>query len=113
MANIIYEYETESGETVRIQAEPSEQKKYRSGTEEVVVQKVGVKFEAALGTVKAATKGLMRAMKEINPDEVSVEFSIKTEGEAGFFTICRASTEATFKITMTWKHAAQAGGKEA
>jgi hypothetical protein len=28
----------------------------------------------------------------------------KAEGEAGFFTICRAATGAEFKITLTWKN---------
>lgn len=107
---IIYEYETDGGDTVRIQATPAApavpmRGGYRGETDDKsVVKKVQLRFEQALGTVKAAADGLKKVMDQVNPDEVAVEFSIAAEGEAGFFTICRAATSAEFKITLSWKN---------
>ena len=110
MPNIIYEYTTDTGEHIRISSE-EQQRSYsntRGGNERSsegdVVKKLNTKFEDALGVVKAAATSLKNVMKEVNPDEVEVEFSIKAEGEAGLFSICRAATGAEFKITLKWKN---------
>lgn len=107
MPNIIYEYLNESGETIRIQAEGVRStSNVRSGrdSQESTIKKVQVRFEEALGTVKAAASALKKVVDEVKPDEFAVEFSLKAEGEAGLFTICRAATGAEFKITLTWKN---------
>jgi len=39
------------------------------------------------------------------PDEVAVEFGVKMNAETGAI-IAKASTEANFKINLTWKKAA-------
>lgn len=113
MPNIIYEYETETGETVSIEAiAPVEtttsssitrggRRENQDATPEV--KKVKVSFEKALGTVKAAAQGLKNVIRETSPDEAQVEFSLKASGEAGLFAICRAETAAEFKVTLTWK----------
>ncbi len=107
----IYEYLNEKGETIRIEAEDTRVQTATRGSrgsdESSTIKRVQIKFEEALGTVKAAAGALKNVVDQINPDEVSVEFSLKTEGEAGFFTICRASTGAEFKITLTWKNEAK------
>lgn len=107
MSNIIYEYETETGEIVLIEASaPSSTSSMRGGgrdAQEREVRRVSVRFEQALGTVRAAAHGLMKVIKDTAPDEAKVEFSLKATGEAGLFTICRAETAAEFKITLTWK----------
>lgn len=110
MPNIIYEYENDKGEIIYINATVEENDEIRGATRgsrlstPTIIKKVEVKFEEALGTVKAAAGALKNVIDEINPDEVSVEFSLKTEAEAGFFSICRAATGAEFKVTLTWKN---------
>ena len=106
--NIIYEYENAEGEIIRIEAESSQRgnTRGRGGNDDSTVKRVRMKFEEALGTVKSAAAGMKTIIDQVNPDEATVEFSIKAEGEAGFFTICRAATGAEFKITLKW------GGKK-
>ncbi len=116
MPNIIYEYETETGELVSIEAIdlteertaiPMRGGSRRNEKEEPEVKRVKVSFEKALGTVKAAANGLRQVIKDTAPDEATVEFSLKATGEAGLFAICRAETAAEFKITLTWKTSKQ------
>jgi hypothetical protein len=104
MAGIIYEYSNEKGETILVHAEEV-RSNIRGGrdSDEATIKKVQVRFEEALGTVKAAASSLKKVVDEVKPDEFAVEFSLKAEGEAGIFTICRATTSAEFKITLTWK----------
>lgn len=112
MPPIIYEYETETGELIFIEAsDPSQSaaapgmRGGRGGRQEEAseVRRVKISFEKALGTVKAAANGLKQVINDTAPDEAKVEFSLKATGEAGLFTICRAETAAEFKITLTWK----------
>ena len=105
MPNIIYKYINAEGEEILVKGE-SLRENTRGGRDakETIIKRVQVKFEEALGTVKAASKGLKKVVDEVNPDEVSIEFSLKAEGETGFFTIVRAATGAEFKITLTWKN---------
>lgn len=107
MSNIIYEYLNENGEVIHVQVEDQTQRETTRGgsaDKAPVLKRVQMKFEEALGTVKAATNGLKNVIDQVEPDEASVEFSIKAEGEAGLFTVCRAATSAEFKITLTWKY---------
>lgn len=112
MPNIIYEYETETGEIVSIEAITPEERtsspSMRGGRRESQdatpeLKRVRVSFEKALGTVKAAAQGIKTVIRETSPDEAKVEFSLKATGEAGLFAICRAETAAEFKITLTWR----------
>ncbi|MCA0229158.1 MAG: hypothetical protein LCH91_01755 [Bacteroidetes bacterium] len=106
MSHIIYEYQNEKGETILVQAEDIRStSSVRGGraTEESTIKRVQVRFEEALGTVKAAASALKNVVDEVKPDEFSVEFNLKAEGKAGFFAICQAATGAEFKITLTWK----------
>lgn len=112
MPHIIYQYETEAGELILIEANDSPKSdsvpNMRGGRgsrqeEAAEVRRVKLSFEKALGTVKAAANGLKQVINDTAPDEAKVEFSLKATGEAGLFTICRAETAAEFKITLTWK----------
>ena len=107
MAKVIYEYLTEKVEVILIQGQEQQNDVVTRGgrnSEEFIFKKVQVKFEEALGTVKATANALKNVLDEVNPDEVSVEINLKTEAEAGFFTLCKASTGAELKITLTWKN---------
>lgn len=105
MPNIIYEYPTADGQTIRIEAEPTRRGATRGGiSKEEVIKKAEMTFEKALSSVQAAAKGLQTVIDQVNPDEATIEFNLKAGGEAGFFSICKAATEAEFKISLTWKN---------
>lgn len=100
----ILEYLNEDGDIIRIEVESNSRPSRGSRDDSNETKTMPKKFEQALGTVKAAAKGLRKVVDDVKPDEFSVEFSLKAEGETGFFTIVKASTSAEFKITLTWKN---------
>jgi hypothetical protein len=61
-------------------------------------------FESALQTVRSAAEGILHQLRSLAqpPDEVEVEFGVKMSAETGAI-IAKASTEANFKINLTWK----------
>ena len=107
MPIVIYEYESEFGE-IFIESES-----LSSGNKNIPLsgnqdkynlrEKVKVKFEDALSAVKSTASSLNSVIDHVGPNEVTVDFNIKAKGEAGFFAICKATTEADFKISLKWK----------
>ena len=61
-------------------------------------------FETALESVRAAAEGILDKLRNLAqpPDEVGVEFGVKMNAETGAI-IAKASGEANFKISLTWK----------
>ena len=61
-------------------------------------------FESALGTVRSAAEGILNQLRSLAqpPDEVQVEFGVKMGVGSGAI-IAKISTEANFKINLTWK----------
>jgi hypothetical protein len=61
-------------------------------------------FESALGPVRSAAEGILSQLRLLAqpPDEVQVEFGVKMGAAAGAI-IAKVSTEANFKINLTWK----------
>ena len=105
---LIYSYKTEDGLEIFIEGENQTSKGNVniSGSSEDKndqIKKVNTKFEKALGVIKASCNALKHVIDEVGPNEVTIEFNIKSKGEAGFFAICKASTEADFKISCTWE----------
>lgn len=74
------------------------------GWAEKPIQKAKLGFEEALGMVKSTATAFHAALKDASPDEITVEFSLKSEGEAGLFSICSANIGAEFKVTLTWQN---------
>ncbi len=64
-------------------------------------------LDRAMTTVRAIGKRVTDTVKQIEmtdrPDEVSVEFGLKLDAEAGAY-LAKAGAEAGFKVTLTWKH---------
>ena len=54
--------------------------------------------------VRYAAEGILHQLRSLAepPDEVEVEFGVKMSAEPGAI-IAKASTEANFKINLTWK----------
>ena len=82
----------------------------RGSGAETAIATANATFESALQTVRAAAEGILnqlRALKE-PPDEVAVEFGVKMGAETGA-VIAKASTEANFKINLSWKKSPPSG----
>lgn len=75
----------------------------RGGTSEAIATATDT-FEAALAKIRYAAEGILSQLRSLAqpPDEVEVEFGVKMNAETGAI-IAKASTEANFKINLTWK----------
>ena len=76
-------------------------------TPKAVEKLVPADFYAA---VRDFSKGLMGTLREVMPDEATLEFGVGVQGE-GKFILCSASASATVKVTLKWKSSAEEKGK--
>jgi hypothetical protein len=62
-------------------------------------------FEKILENVKQTAAGFLKALKEIQPDSVSLEFGIKFTYEAGklLALIGKTGTEASCNVKLNWE----------
>ena len=69
-----------------------------------MIERAETSFEAALGKIKPVATAFIAKVRDLTdaPEQVGIEFGIKLGAKAGAF-IASADTEATFKVTMTWK----------
>jgi hypothetical protein len=76
----------------------------RGGDTSEAIATAATTFESALGTVRSAAEGILNQLRSLAqpPDEVQVEFGVKMGTTAGAI-IAKISTEANFKINLTWK----------
>jgi hypothetical protein len=76
----------------------------RGSNTEAAIATANATFESALRTVRSAAEGILDQLRMLQqpPDEVAVEFGVKMSAETGA-VIAKASTEANFKINLTWK----------
>jgi Trypsin-co-occurring domain 1 len=91
--SVLIEVEEEAGVGVTRGLHPSD-----------VVETVGNSFEAAIEAIKPAAVAVASKFRNFTdaPDGVEVEFGLKFAGQAGAF-IASASTEAQFRVKVTWK----------
>jgi hypothetical protein len=61
-----------------------------------------VSVEEALQRLKPPLEKVLHQLKEMAPDETTVEFGLKLGGETGLI-IAKGTTEVNFAIRMTWK----------
>ena len=85
-------------------ADTSARRVMRGASPEATIATASATFESALQTVRSAAEGILNQLRSLQqpPDEVAVEFGVKMSAEAGA-VIAKASTEANFKINLTWK----------
>lgn len=85
-------------------ADSSARRVMRGSSAEAAIATANATFESALQTVRAAAEGILSQLRMLQqpPDEVVVEFGVKMSAETGA-VIAKASTEANFKINLTWK----------
>lgn len=72
--------------------------------EEAVVE-LDTRFDKAMASLKAYVGSLQDVLGglDVTPKEVTVEVGLTLKGEAGFFAIAKAGTEAAMKVTLTWE----------
>ena len=71
-----------------------------------VAEKSAQALDKAMSTIRQMGHRVTETVKSINvadrPDKVALEFGLKLDAEAGAY-IAKASTEASFKVTLTWE----------
>ena len=73
---------------------------------EELAEKSARALDSAMGTIRAMAHRVTETVKDIKlaerPDEVTIEFGLKLDAEAGAY-IAKAGTEAGFSVTLTWE----------
>jgi hypothetical protein len=101
----LIEFPLEDGATILVEAEvPEERGMIPAARGERGVLKAQQTFEAALDRIRPAAQVLIQKLRALHdpPDEIQVEFGLSLNAQAGAF-IAAASTEAHYKITLTWR----------
>jgi hypothetical protein len=77
---------------------------------EELAGKSALALDRAMSTVRQMAKRVTDAVDKITdkPDKVEVEFGLKLDAEAGAY-IAKASTEAGFKVMLTWERPKASG----
>jgi non-ribosomal peptide synthetase component E (peptide arylation enzyme) len=85
-------------------ADMSARRVMRGGGAETAIATANATFESALQTIRSVAEGILNQLRSLAepPDEVAVEFGVKMSAETGA-VIAKASTEANFKINLSWK----------
>ena len=103
MAQVV-EYPLEDGGVLLIQAAEADAQAgglgLASPTEERV-KKAGETLESALAQVTPALKTVSGALRELSPDELTVEFGLTLTAETGV-VIAKGSAEVHFTVTLSW-----------
>lgn len=84
-----------------------EQTKQQAGLELTAAkrEKVFKNFEETAEALKQNAQYLLNILKELSPEEVQVSCGIKVGAEGGntFFGLAKASSEASYTVTIKWK----------
>jgi hypothetical protein len=108
------------GTTILVEFEPIRQTGVREAAirgpreiQEKLAEKSARALDSAMGTIQSMAHRVTETVREIKvterPDKVSVEFGLKLDAEAGAY-IAKASTEAGFKVTLSWEREDAADG---
>lgn len=65
------------------------------------IARAEVTLEEALGRLKPSLSKIVHLLKEVSPDETTVEFGIKLGGETGVI-VAKGTAEVNFKVTISW-----------
>src|SRR5262249_46558020 len=106
------EFAAGSGQSVLVQVEDSAAGPVTRGIgAQSITTRASQTFEDAISRVRPAAEAIVAQLRSLTtaPDEVQVEFGLTLSAEAGAF-VAAASTEANFKVSLTWHRLA---GKQA
>ncbi|RME35620.1 MAG: hypothetical protein D6793_07055 [Thermoflexia bacterium] len=95
--------------TIYVEVTPSQQEGWReAGRPAEITRKAALEFERVMETVRTVAcgfrDGLERLEEKTRPDEATLEFGLKLGGETDV-AVVKASGEAAFKVSLTWKRA--------
>lgn len=103
---------TDEGTPILVEFEPMRQAGVRQVSlrpgeiPEELVGKSARALDSAMATIKAMAHRVTETVHSIKlserPHEVSIEFGLKLDAEAGAY-IAKVGTEAGFKVTLTWE----------
>ena len=107
----LVQFPLEDGSTIVVQVaessstSPAPVTRGTRSTPDQVTEKAATSFEGALEHVRPITARLIERLRSIedSPDEIQVEFGIDLHAELGAF-VASASTNANFKLSLTWRH---------
>jgi hypothetical protein len=68
------------------------------------VDRAKVTLEEALRKLKPSLDKVVHLLREMSPDETTVEFGLKIGGETGVI-VAKGTAEVNFSIRMSWKSA--------
>lgn len=68
------------------------------------IHQISTKFSKALSPIRQVANDVLQQLQEMakSPEEVSIEFGLKLNFEAGA-VITKASTEGNLKVSIKWK----------
>ena len=95
----LVEYELEQGGSIFVEVEAPEGGFIARPGE---TQKSDYKFEAVLANIKPAAQALLNTIRELETDEIQLEFGLKFNLKAGI-VFASADTETAFKVALKWK----------
>lgn len=95
--------------TIFVEITPTPREGWReAGRPADIARKTALEFERVMETVRAVARGfrdgLERLEEKTRPDEATLEFGLKLGGETDV-AVVKASGEAAFKVSLTWKRA--------
>jgi hypothetical protein len=103
----LIEFTTEDSDIIIVESydSVSEGGRVQVGSVTDIAEKAQKTFESAIEKIRPAASILISKLKDMSqsPNEVRVEFGIKLSAQAGAI-ITSAESEATFKITLSWKN---------
>jgi len=110
----LVEFLLEDGSTVLVESdEPEKGPVVRGIAAHEITERAEQTFEAALETIRPIAAAIIAKLRNLadSPEQIGVEFGVKLGAKAGAF-LASADTEATFKVTLTWKREQTAPGSD-
>lgn len=97
------QFPTEEGESivVEVSVEDAGYGSVKAGRPGDVAERAEKTFEDALAALRPATNAVMNQLRDLHPDEATVEFGVKLDTKAGAF-LASAGASANFKVTLKW-----------
>ncbi|MFD5753156.1 CU044_2847 family protein [Streptomyces sp. NPDC127033] len=69
-----------------------------------LIARANTSLREALDRVRPALSQVAETVRELNPDEMEIQFGLKVGGESGVI-IAKGTTEVNFAVRVVWKRA--------
>jgi len=100
----LVEFPSEEGQVVVVEVEDMGIGGRRGLSPSNMVERAHTSFDEAMDRARPIATGIISKVRSLSdpPDEVEVEFGLSLSAEAGA-VLAAASTEAHYKVTLTWR----------